>query len=460
MLAPPAVGIWLTVPREPTPVRGTGSEPLTGEPAIEGGLYTIGRQIADRPFHTPHLAVISFPPWKVTPSDIRDFCKPWRFDPTLVGPNAKDLEGSRLTRKEKMWYYVHDTCLKYHCRWFAITTADYWAFGMFASGWAGAFTSPPLPYFNQQPTVLQVLTLWTMSSLYENQRGNPFIMPIRSLELLTADSIDEDEILEAENYADLDDNDDQDDTRTEIDENDAAEIALAGAYSALNWGPLVTRWGSEIYGEFSSINVLQDQPGPAPADRLAFSQAVQKTSSMQARLARRFSPYPPLAKNQAHSSRVALSPIHETFDGGSGSAVAGPSKKKDEGNGRALDIATPLKAALPTISNALSRSASAPAAVLSLAFRERPGTNVSVRLTSTRTGLINNSLGTSLLGFDNPAEVPCQSRPSSLASKAPLTRENSFREHRPLVPMLPSSPVAGPNLGLSDNDEGATEMAE
>lgn len=69
--------------------------------------------------------------------------------------------------------------MQQNCRWFVITSADYWSFGFFGAGWKTAFASPPLAYFNRHPTVMQVLILWIMSSFHENDAGNRFVIPLR-----------------------------------------------------------------------------------------------------------------------------------------------------------------------------------------------------------------------------------------------------------------------------------------
>ncbi|KAG8946746.1 hypothetical protein FRC00_009415 [Tulasnella sp. 408] len=277
--------VWIVAIAPRAPIQVSPMAPTTGEDTIECEVSIMRRKISGRDIFQTHLVVLSFPPWKVTPNDFGEFSKPLRLNPELVGPLAEPFESSGLTRREKMWYFIHDLCMQQNCRWFVITSADYWSLGFFGAGWKTGFASPPLAYFNRHPTVMQVLILWIMSSLHENDAGNRFVIPLRVMDIMVAESDigeDEDEIANYEallGYL-------QEDTPTEIDERESAEGTTAGVGSGLisgtlNTGAVVTRWGYEAHGEFSSVNVLQDQPATAPADQSIFRQAT--LNSPQAR---------------------------------------------------------------------------------------------------------------------------------------------------------------------------------
>ncbi|KAG9048347.1 hypothetical protein FS837_000219 [Tulasnella sp. UAMH 9824] len=448
--------VWTIAIARRSPIQATPMAPQTGEDIIECEVSIMRRKIAGRNIVQTHLVVFSFPPWKVTPNDFGEFSKPLRFNPELVGPLAEPFETSVLTRREKMWYFIYDLCLQHNCRWFVITSADYWSFGFFGAGWRTAFASPPLAYFNRHPTVMQVLILWIMSSLYENDGGNHFVIPLRVMDIMVAESDigeDDDEIANYEallGYL-------QEDTPTEIDDRESAEGTTAGVGSGLlngtlNSGAVVTRWGDEANGEFSSINVLQDQPGPTPADQSIFRQAT--LNSPQARGSRRFSPYPlPSSWDPQDSSQKPLSPVEESA-GTSGNTAAGPSRRVNKGKGRAIDIApADPHEALPTISNILGRTASAPASVLSLAFRTKPGATQNVRTVEKWRGK-STLFAEGAIFNDGMAAGPSGcGRPSGNRLTYPIDSEiptpaGTPRSHRSsrLGGVAPSSPVAGPSF--------------
>lgn len=258
----------------------------------------------------------------------------------------------------------------------------------------------------------------------------------------------------------------QEETPTEVDEREAAGGMGAEGSGIVNGtlesGAVVTRWGDEGHGEFSSMNVLQDQPTPIPADHSLFRQAALGSSSSHSRASRRFAPYP-LPSSQAQ--RIPLTPIQETFDN-TGSAAAGPSSKVDKGKGRAIDISpADLKEALPAISNALTRSASAPAAVLSIPFRSNLCTSFRPR-TVERLREQSTAIAEEHVLDGVPTAGPSGHGQSSGSPATPLTRGSSFLEHRPsLAVFAPSSPVAGPSFigqedGIPEDDEDVPEATE
>lgn len=251
----------------------------------------------------------------------------------------------------------------------------------------------------------------------------------------------------------------QEDTPTEIDERESAEGMTAGVGSGLisgtlNTGAVVTRWGDEAHGEFSSINVLQDQPGPAPAEQSIFRQAT--LTSPQARGSRRFSPYPlPSSQAVQDPSREPLSPAQESA-GTSGNTAVG---RVDKGKGRAIDIAPAHpNEALPAISNVWGRTVSAPASVLSLAFRTKPGTTQNVRTVEKWRGkpslfaeraVFNEGMAAGPSGRELfSGSRPMHSIESGITAPVEtLGSGNSFLEHRSSPgPVAPSSPVAGPSF--------------
>ncbi|KAG8953827.1 hypothetical protein FRC04_001457 [Tulasnella sp. 424] len=466
-LSSPFTG-WQTVLQQGTRIQAAPDDPGSGEDTIECRVNILRRQLTGRDVYQPHMVVFSFPPWKVTPNDFRDFSKPLRFNPHSVGPKADPFLATRLSRREKMWYYINDICMGYNCRWFAITSADYWCFGIFGAGWKGGYSSPPLPFFSRQPTVLQVLNVWAMSSIYENHAANRFVMPLRLIDTVAAESIigegtlDEDS---SQHNGHI-----QEETPTEVDEREAAGGESAGDFGIVNGtlesGAVVTRWGDEGHGEFSSINVLEDQPTPTPADHSMFRQAALGSASSHSRASRRFAPYPlPSSQAQRESHRIPLTPIQETFDN-TGSAAAGPSSKVDKGKGRAIDISPAgLKGALPAISNALARSASAPASVLSIPFRSNMCTSFRLRtverLTEQSTVIAEEHVLDSV-----PTAGPSGHGQSPGNPATPVTRGSSFLEHRAsLAVFTPSSPIAGPSFtgqedGIPKDDEDVPEATE
>ncbi|KAG8927374.1 hypothetical protein FRC01_007570 [Tulasnella sp. 417] len=463
---------WVAVPERRTRMRADDTDPMIGEDTIECEINIMRRQISAQNIYQPHLVVFTFPPWKVAPSDFHDFSMPHRFDPTLTGPLAADRESTQLTRKEKMWYYIYDVCLAHNCRWFAITSADYWCFGVFGAGWTGGYTSPPLPYFNRHPTVLQILILWTMSSLYENHPETRFVIPLRFIDIIAAESVidgGEDHMLEAANYRHLI-QDSQEETPTEVDEREVAgglHAETSGVLDGnLNTGAVITRWGGL---ESGSINFVHDQPRQPSADRSSFRQAVLANSPSRTRASHRFAPYPlPSSQAQRESSRAPLSPVEESDDT-FGNATAGPSGRVDKGKGRAIPAPADLEEALPTTSNALSKTASAPASVLSAAFRTRPRMAFNGRTAekgkgkqrlSTEGAAANDetTAGPSGWGRSSGISTTRPTKSGTAASAETPRRGNSFLEHRSSVlTVTPSSPVAGPSFdcrgGVAEEEE-------
>ncbi|KAG9050362.1 hypothetical protein FS837_005983 [Tulasnella sp. UAMH 9824] len=368
---------WVAVPQRRSPIRATPIGPR-GEDIIECEVNVMRRQIPALNIFQTHLVVFSFPPWKVTLNDLWEFSKHHQFYLGLLGFLAEPCESSVLRRKDKMWYFIHDTCRIHDCRWFVVTSADYWSFGTFHAGWKTAYAIPALPFFNRTPTILQVLILWTMSSLYENEPETPFVLSLRVLHRArAAEPFIEgcgDEMLEPVTY-EIYIRYLWEHTSTEIDESESVELTTSWAGSGvLPEDSFVTQTGGEAPREPSSIIVVQDQAGPLPANQSIFRQAT--LNSPRARGSHRFSPYPlPSSQIPQDSSREALSTVEASADS-SGNIAAGPGPRVDKGKGREIDI---VEEALPTISSVLDRAVSALGSVLSLAFRNKPNVTQNVR---------------------------------------------------------------------------------
>lgn len=68
-------GEWKTVLQQGRRTQATQDDPGSGEDTIECRVNIIGRQLTGRDVYQTHMVVFSFPPWKVTPNDFRDFSK-------------------------------------------------------------------------------------------------------------------------------------------------------------------------------------------------------------------------------------------------------------------------------------------------------------------------------------------------------------------------------------------------
>ncbi|KAG8892128.1 hypothetical protein FRC01_014332 [Tulasnella sp. 417] len=113
---------------------------------------------------------------------------PWALDPVAFVqedhlPTADELQSKQgssyhptkkqmsaaarglFSEAQKIWAQIYDSCVTQGNYFFALTSYEFWVFGVFSADYTFAQVTDPIPYDSKKPTVLACLMYWTQSAM-------------------------------------------------------------------------------------------------------------------------------------------------------------------------------------------------------------------------------------------------------------------------------------------------------
>ncbi|KAF5315944.1 hypothetical protein D9611_004672 [Ephemerocybe angulata] len=103
------------------------------------------------------------PPWIATQRDLEEFANSREFPPFMVPGDT--FPEALPESKDRLWAKLWDCCAREKIHYFVVTSYTHWVFGVFTPGYSAAFTSPAIPHNNTVPTIVEMLTFWTISAM-------------------------------------------------------------------------------------------------------------------------------------------------------------------------------------------------------------------------------------------------------------------------------------------------------
>ncbi|KAH7916061.1 hypothetical protein BJ138DRAFT_1076251 [Hygrophoropsis aurantiaca] len=108
------------------------------------------------------------PPWVLSTADLEDFSTSQSVRPQLhvfssEWPGINPVYPSQ--GQQQLWDKIWDMCISKDSPWFMISTYSHWVFGVFSAGWTTAFVSPVYSWDSQDPSILELLLFWFISSM-------------------------------------------------------------------------------------------------------------------------------------------------------------------------------------------------------------------------------------------------------------------------------------------------------